>query len=130
MGTRAHRGQRGFTLVEAMVGLTLLGLVLVFSLAVLYRVPRHLHRVAARQEANRAAEAVLESVRAGAVPMSPGYAPYLLPEHRTVAARQLRIWLEIEATSTPDLYMVGVLVRYKVLDEPRTVTVETLKWAP
>lgn len=123
-----RRGEGGFSLVEALVGLTLLALVLIFSLAVLFRMPRQMERIEARQEANRAAEAVLEAVRAGAVPLAAGYRAFPTPGASAEAAEQLGAWLEVTPTDTPGLDRVAVLVRYKVEGEPHTVTVETQVW--
>lgn len=118
----------GFSLVEALVGLALLALVLTSSLAVTYRLPRELERLEARKQANRAAESVLESVRAGAVPMVPGRRPW--PGGVAPPERNLQAWIEIATTGTPSLYQVVVEVEYEVLGESRTSAVETLAWRP
>jgi prepilin-type N-terminal cleavage/methylation domain-containing protein len=125
----ARRRCRGFSLVEALVGLTILALVLTMSLAISYRLPRDLERLGARREADRAAEGILETIRSGYAPLSVGsqqwpLAPSPAPE------RKLRAWVEVSRTDLPDLYRVAVLVRYLSLGEPRSRTLETLVWRP
>ncbi len=127
---RRGAASAGFSLVEAMVGLLLLGLILVFSLSTLYRLPRDLERLEARREAYRTAEAVLEAVRAGAVPMIPGSyeMPAVWGEPR--AASSLTVRLDLEAAGEADLYSVKVVASYSVRGEPLQVEVETLSWSP
>jgi len=124
------RGASGFSLVEALVGLALLGLVLTLSLLTVFRMAPAARRLEARIEAERAAEAVLEAVRAGALALAPGRAelPPMLPPDP--AADRLRVWLEVEPTEVPDLYGVSVVVRYRVEDAPRSIAIDTLAWRP
>lgn len=127
---RRGAASAGFSLVEAMVGLLLLGLILVFSLSTLYRLPRDLERLEARREAYRTAEAVLEAVRAGAVPMIPGSyeMPAVWGEPR--AAHLLTARLEIAEAGAADLYAIKVSATYTVRGETLQVAVETLSWSP
>lgn len=127
---RALHHESGFSLVEALVGLLILGLILLFSLSTLYRLPRDLERLEARREAYRTVEAVLEAVRAGAVPMIPGTydMPAVWGEPRV--AGSLTASLEIREAGVVDLYEVTVSARYTVRGEPLQVAVETLSWSP
>ncbi len=127
---RAPCQEGGFSLVEALVGLLLLALVLLFSLSTLFRLPRDLERLEARREAYRTAEVVLEAVRAGAVPMLPG--SYELPAvwGAPRASASLTARLEIRAADVEDLYEVTVTARYTLRGEVRDVALDTLAWSP
>lgn len=122
--------QGGFTLVEAVVALLLLALVLVFSLVTLFAYPRYTHRLASRTEAYRTAEAVLETVRSGQIPVVPG--EYTLP--RVFAPlderEEVRVRLVVEAEGRPDLYRVEVTVTTSKQGESHEVALETLAWSP
>jgi hypothetical protein len=113
-----------------MIGLLILGLILLFSLSTLYRLPRDLERLEARREAYRTTEAVLEAVRSGAVPMIPGTyeLPPVLGEPRI--SHPLTMRLEIAPAGATDLYEVEVSATYTVRGETLQVAVETLSWSP
>jgi type II secretory pathway pseudopilin PulG len=127
---RAAGGVAGFTLVEALVGLALLGLVLTLGLAALYRMPAAMRRAQARLEAERAAEAVLESVRAGELVLAPGRIelPAMAPPRP--AAERMRVRLEVQATDVAGLWALAVEVRYRVEGLPRRSALDSLAWRP
>jgi type II secretory pathway pseudopilin PulG len=128
--TREARREAGFSLVEALVGLAILSLVLTLSLFALFRLAPAERRLAARLEAERAAEAVLESVRAGAMPLLPGRTevPALAPPRP--AAERLRGSIEVGRTEVRGLYEVAVVMRYRVQGAARSIVLTTMVWQP
>ncbi len=57
----------GFTLIEALVALTILGVALLLGMQLLIQTPRIIRRIDAERQAFRALEATLEGVRGGSV---------------------------------------------------------------
>ena len=57
----------GFTLIEALVALTILGVALLLGMQLLIQTPRIIRRIDAERQAFRALEATLEGVRAGVI---------------------------------------------------------------
>ncbi|MCR8526116.1 type II secretion system protein, partial [Escherichia coli] len=57
----------GFTLIEALVALTILGVALLLGMQLLIQTPRIIVRIDAERQAFRALEATLEGVRGGSV---------------------------------------------------------------
>lgn len=113
------------------MGLALLSLALTLSLAVTFRLSRHLDRLEANREANRAVESILESVRARDILGAPGYRKWEQPLGTGEgAADKLQAWVEVAPTAVDDLFLVSVLVRYKVLDQPHKIEVQTQVWWP
>ena len=122
--------ERGFTLVEALVALALLAVVLLTSLALLAQEPRIDRRLRARQEAARAVEAVLEGIRAGAVPLRSGpLAPSLAPAPGA-SGGPLLILLDVAPAGPAGLYDVRVSVHYSVLGDEARWEARTLAWSP
>lgn len=117
-------------MVEAVVALLLIGLMLIFSLFTLFAYPRLKRGIGQRTEAYRTAEAVLESVRSGQVPMVPGEydLPRVFPPQDPEA--NMRIVLRIIDAPEVDLYEIEVQVTYSNGDEDREVTLESLSWSP
>ncbi len=123
----------GFTLIEALIGLTLLAAILLATASLLAAVPREVHRVDARREATRALEATLESLRTGQLPATDGIVDadiYGWTRTGRSAAAGLRLWLHIEPISPPGLYRVTVRARYSTHRQPHEQSIETLAWRP
>ncbi len=116
--------------MEAVVALLLLGLVLVFTLFTLFSYPRYREAVTARGSAYRNAEAVLESVRSGEVPVNPGEyeVPALFPG--PAAMSDLRILLRVHSTARPSLFEIEIEVDYLLGEEPRELELNSLVYRP
>jgi prepilin-type N-terminal cleavage/methylation domain-containing protein len=117
----------GFTLIESLVALALVGVALLLAVGIQMQQPLALERLRARQAVTRALEAALESVRAGALPLADGVVP-------TAAvgggARDLVMRIRVEATATADLFAVTCEATYTLRGRPRRAALASLVWAP
>jgi prepilin-type N-terminal cleavage/methylation domain-containing protein len=121
----------GFSLVEVLAALAILGLALLLGLGLLAQQRDVLVRLEAKEEANRAVEAAMEALRAGAIELHEGsrQVPGLAGGGR--AARDLTIVVRARRAEPPaDLYHAEIEARYTVLGQPGVLGVETLFWKP
>ena len=95
--SRAGR-PNGFTLLEALIALTVLGVALLLGMALVIQLPRDVRRLDAERNAMRAMEATLEALRAGTPPPDPGIKRFST------------------STTTPGLCQVTLTVQYTVLN--------------
>jgi prepilin-type N-terminal cleavage/methylation domain-containing protein len=127
MTPSAGRGGRGFTLIESLVALALVLVGLLLAVGIQMQQPRALERVRARQEATRALEATLESVRAGVVPLADGGVPAVV---YAGAPATLVMRLRVTPTPTADLWEVTCEANYTVLGRLERASLTSLVWAP
>jgi prepilin-type N-terminal cleavage/methylation domain-containing protein len=129
---RRPAAQRGFTLLETLVGLVLLGLVLTLVLSTFARLPAALERLWAKQAAYRTAEAVLEALRAGLVPIAPGELELPLADFGggEPLGTGSRLRLNVVPEPQAGLSLVRVQISYTVRGEPAEAALETLTWRP
>ncbi|HVS00060.1 MAG TPA: type II secretion system protein [Thermoanaerobaculia bacterium] len=120
--------QSGFTLLEVLVALAILGVALLMGMSLLLQAPRIQRRLDARRDAMLTAESALELIRAGAVPLQPGQIDTSAAGVDLPSGSSLR--LEVVPVSPPGLYEVKVEVRYKTQGQVRDVDVETMVWRP
>jgi prepilin-type N-terminal cleavage/methylation domain-containing protein len=121
----------GFSLVEVLVALAILGIALLLGLGLLAHQRDVLTRLEAKREANQAVEAAMEALRSGAIALHEGSreVPDLAGGGRS--ARDLTVVVRAWPTEPPaDLYRAEIEARYTVLGEPGVVDVETLFWKP
>jgi prepilin-type N-terminal cleavage/methylation domain-containing protein len=127
---RAESEESGFSLVETIVALALLAVILLSGLTLLTLQPRLQDRARAGEEALRAIEAALETLRAQELPLEggqllPGIAyPVIDPD------RDLRVTLEVEPLETPDLFELRLVATYLTWGRPASRTVTTQAWRP
>lgn len=124
-----HAGS-GFTLIEALVALLILTLAMLLGYGFMMRQPRALQRLDAGDEALRAIESSLETIRAGAVPLQDGMLQPVIAYPPPTKAADLLIDLEVEPTETPGLYAVSLEARYRVGRSIHRRSVDTLVWSP
>jgi prepilin-type N-terminal cleavage/methylation domain-containing protein len=100
----------GFTLIEALVALTILGVALLLGMQLLIQTPRIISRIDAERQAFRALEATLESLRAGLPPPDPN------------------VSVEVEPAHLPGLSHVTLTAHYSLLNVTYEKQIETLVW--
>ena len=72
-----------------------------------------MQRLDAGDEALRAIEASLETIRAGAIPLEDGMLQPIIAYPPPTVAADLLVDLEVEPTDTPGLYEVHLEARYR-----------------
>lgn len=125
---RARR--QGFSLLETLVALTLIGVALLLTMALLAQHPWVSRRLDAHLEAIHVLDQTHEAVRAGLSIPSSGSATVdwqtFDPPPSVTVAENLRVVLEVEATGTPHLVHLTLRARYSVRGGSFERTVETL----
>jgi hypothetical protein len=109
--SRPSDSGEGFSLIEALVGLTLIAVALLLSMSLLAQQPGVERRLAAHHEALLAAKSQLESLRSSLVLPADGE---LVGLPAAEAAAGLRMWIDVEARPERSLYEVELLIRYAV----------------
>ncbi len=129
--TTTRQRERGLTLIEVTVALVVLGVALLLGLGLLAQQRRVLTRLEAKQEANRALESALETLRSGSVALDEGMIVVPTPTGTVRSADNLSVVARAWRAEPPaDLFRATVEVRYWVLGQQRVRTVETLFWKP
>lgn len=120
------RARSGFTLVETLVALAILGATLLLGMSLIAQQPRVRAKVRAHHEAQAAVASVLEGLRAGTVPLTPGLVP---TPTAADAADGLLLRLEVAADPrAPGLAHLTVTAHYQVDGQLMERRVETLTW--
>jgi prepilin-type N-terminal cleavage/methylation domain-containing protein len=122
--------QRGFSLVEVLVALTVLGVALLLGMALILQHPRIVRRTDGERQAYRALESTLEAVRAGAIPLQTARLGGFVTAVGTPAPRDLEIRMQVEPAGLPGLFRVTLQARYEVLGERKEKRLQTLVWSP
>jgi prepilin-type N-terminal cleavage/methylation domain-containing protein len=125
VSSRAGRPD-GFTLIEALVALTILGIALLLGMALVIQLPRDVRRLDAERQAMRAMEASLEGMRAGTLPVENSELTGFITMAGAPAARDLGITVRVEATTRPGLYHVTLTAHYSVLNSRHKKQLEAL----
>jgi len=125
-----ERANRGFTLIEALMALLVLTLAMLLGYGFMMRQPQALQRLDAGDEALRALEASLETLRSGAIPLQPGMLQPVIAYPPPTKAVDLLVDLEVEPTDTPRLFAVSLEARYRVGRAIHRRQVQSLIWSP
>lgn len=118
----------GFTLLEALVALAILGIALLLGMQLLIQTPRVVRRLDAERQAFRALEATLESLRASGGPAGNEELSHFRTAAGTLAPEELTVSVEVELASLPGLYHVTLTAHYTVLNVAYSKRLETLFW--
>jgi hypothetical protein len=135
----ARRGDAGAVLIEALVAAVVVGIALLFLVALLAHEARLTARAAGQREAVMLLEAALEGIRAGAVALPPagltGHTYDVAQPPWLPIPRGAVLWITQEPMpgSEPpvdDLYQVKVEVRYRAGRDILTRSLTTRMWLP
>jgi len=129
----------GFTLIEALVALTILGVALLLGMQLLIQTPRIISRIDAERKAFRALEATLDGVRAGVIALRDpeGNPDQVLTGFFTAAGPvrepeefHLAVFMHVESADLPGLCHVTLTAQYLVLNVQHEKQLETLVRRP
>ncbi len=125
----------GFSLVEVLIALVLVGTALMMGMGLALQQPRIVRRLDGERQAFRAMESTLESVRAGVIPLP-------IPPETTVqldgfvtavgtpAPKDLEIYMQVEPAGQPGLFEVTLRATYLVEGRKVNKLLRTLVWSP
>jgi prepilin-type N-terminal cleavage/methylation domain-containing protein len=127
---RPGRSLRGFSLLEALIALALVGLALLLDLGLQAQSREIEARLAAESDLLRRAEATIESVRAGVHPLRSGPVDPVLA-WPTVADPALSMMLVVDPTGVPGLCRVMLHGQTRARrGRPHDIDLDTLVWQP
>lgn len=124
------RASRAFSLVETTVALALVSTMLLTGLTLLTLQPRLRDRARAGEEAMRAIEAAVETIRAAELPLESGRLVPGVAYPETDPGRNLSLTLEVSAAGTPGLYELRLEATYLTYGRPAHRSLTTLAWRP
>ena len=133
MNRYRHIQRAGFSLLETLVALSLLGTALLLTMALLAQEPLVGRRLTAHAEVLEVLDTVHEALRAGlAMPGSARIDWQALydPDRELEAASNLVIFSEVEALSPRGLSRVELRARYSVGERSFDHVLETMIWRP
>ena len=125
-----ERTARGFTLLETLIALLVLALAMFLGYGFIMRQPQVTQRLDAGEEALRALESSLETLRAGAIPLESGMLLPVIAYPPVATADDLLVDLQVDPTETPGLYVVSLEARYRVGRAIHRKQVRSMVWSP
>jgi prepilin-type N-terminal cleavage/methylation domain-containing protein len=123
-------GQGGFTLIEALIALVLLGVALLLGVELVLQNPRVVRRMDDEQQAFRAMESTLESVRGGVIPLETACLGTYSTAVGTLASKNLKIFMRVDPTDLPGLFQVTLQARYTEDKKKIRKELQTMVWSP
>jgi prepilin-type N-terminal cleavage/methylation domain-containing protein len=124
------RSPSGFTLIEVLIALTLLGVALLLGMALVLENPRIVRRTDGERQAFRAMESTIEAVRAGVIPLQTSQMSGMTTAVGTPAPKDLKIFMEVDPGTLPGLYQVTLTAQYTVLNQKYKKQLQTMVWSP
>jgi prepilin-type N-terminal cleavage/methylation domain-containing protein len=128
--TRPAASQRGFTLLEVLIALVILGIAMLMGMALMLQNPRIVRRTDAQRQAFRAMESTLEAVRAGAIPLQTSRLDAFVTAVGTPAPKELSIEMQVAPTEVPGLFEVTLSASYRVERQRLVKRLQTMVWSP
>lgn len=122
--------ESGFSLLEALVALALMGFAMLFTIALICEEPRIERRIEAHGEVIRLLEAQLEMIRSYLDIPEREIDVKTLPLPEEPVAENLRMWTEVEVLPERELYKLTITARYSVGTGVFEQSVETMLWVP
>jgi prepilin-type N-terminal cleavage/methylation domain-containing protein len=122
--------QNGFSLLEVMVAIVILGVALLLGMALVLQNPRIVRRADDERQAFRAMEATIESVRGGALPLQNMQLDGFVNAVGTPAPKDLTIWMQVDPTELPGLFEVTLTARYSFARHKFAKRLRTMVWSP
>jgi prepilin-type N-terminal cleavage/methylation domain-containing protein len=129
----APRGVRcpsGFSLIEVLIALSLLGVALLLGMELVMQNPRIVRRTDGERQAFRAMESTLEAVRAGVIPLQTSELGGMVTAVGAPAPKDLTISMQVYPAGLPGLYQVTLTARYSVFHQPYRKRLQTMVWSP
>jgi len=123
-------GQSGFSLLEALVALVLLGVALLLGMELLLQNPRMVRRMDGERQAFRAMESTLEAVRAGAIPLVTSDLGGFATAVGSPAPKDLAISMQVDRAGLPGLFQVTLRATYTMDQKKVQKELQTLVWSP
>ena len=124
------RRSDGFTLIEVLVALTLLGVALLLGMQLVLQNPRIVRRADGERQAFRAMESTMEAVRAGLIPLETSELDGFVTAVGTPAPKDLTLFMEVAPTGLPGLYEVTLTARYSAYRVKYRKELHTMVWSP
>lgn len=123
-------GQRGFSLLEALVALVLLGVALLLGMELLLQNPRMVRRMDGERQAFRAMESTLEAVRAGAIPLVTSDLGGFSTAVGSPAPKDLAISMQVDPAGVPGLFQVTLRATYTMDQKKVQKELQSMVWSP
>jgi prepilin-type N-terminal cleavage/methylation domain-containing protein len=123
-------GQSGFSLLEALVALVLLGVALLLGMELLLQNPRVVRRLDGERQAFRAMESTLEAVRAGAIPLMTSGLGGFSTAVGSPAPKDLAISMQVDPTGLPGLFQVTLRATYTADRKKVQKELQSMVWSP
>jgi prepilin-type N-terminal cleavage/methylation domain-containing protein len=123
-------GQSGFSLLEALIALVLLGVALLLGMELLLQNPRVVRRLDGERQAFRAMESTLEAVRAGAIPLTNADLGRFSTAVGSPAPKDLAISMQVDPTEVPSLFQVTLRATYTADQRKVQKELQTMIWSP
>ena len=120
---------KGYSLVEALAAIAIVGMALLVSTNALQTHARLARRAEIQHEMLRSAEDALESVRGGEVPLEEGPLQ-LISEVGDFSGRTVYTMVRIEELEIEGLYEVTARSRTHFVDQPMELELRTMVWRP
>jgi prepilin-type N-terminal cleavage/methylation domain-containing protein len=123
---RGSRASSGFSLIEVLIALTLLGIALLLGMDLVLQNPRVVRRLDGERQAFRA----MEAVRVGVIPLENADLGNMVTAVGAPAPKDLTIAMQVGPAGLPGLYQVTLTAKYSVLDQKYTKKLQTMVWSP